>query len=378
MKNTAFCFALFCTFCLPFASKAQVLADEAPYVFKELRALEGTWFMPTDRGDRLEIWQMQDDSTMIGRDVRIRPENGDTVTLETLRLELRDTTITYYAAVRGQNQNKAIAFVLTNADVDGYLFENPKHDDPQKIRYRLLGNRELQVTTEGMRNGRKVSTEFVFEREFNPTTVQFRLRAGLNYNALSSTGQFQTFEDPALGGNPGWDFGVGMAFLGRGGFLTLNVELGVSGRYTKAKAEFVDDTVFYRRDLSYRQAWFTAAFLPELQFGRGGKVSIMAGPYWNRLMYTGYKGLNEPGDENKLYQASNDFAKSDIGVIGGIQFKVNFGKKDLDGKLGLRANIGFKNIDNLYDRGCSNPAFCNGQITMRGIALYYSVNMLKF
>src|SRR5262245_12720100 len=79
-------------------------------IFRELRALEGTWFMPTDRGDRLESWRIQDDSTLIGRGFRIKPENGDTVILENLRLELRDTTITYIAIARGQNQNKPIPF----------------------------------------------------------------------------------------------------------------------------------------------------------------------------------------------------------------------------------------------------------------------------
>jgi hypothetical protein len=378
-KNTTFLTisAFFLLFLASFSVQAQVLAEDAPYVFKELRGLEGTWFMPTDRGDRLEIWTYENDSTLTGRGIRIRPENGDTVTLETMRLELRDTTITYYATVRGQNRNQAVPFVLVNADTEGFVFSNPKHDDPQKIHYRLLGNRELQVNTEGMRNGRKVSQEFVFEREFNPSSVEFRLKAGLNYNTLSSSGQFQTFEPPVLGGKPGWDIGMGMAFQGRGGFLTLNVEMGVTGRYTTAKAEFTDDTVFYRRDLTYRQIWFTAAFMPELRFGKNGKLSFMAGPYYNRLMFSGLKGLNEPGDENKLFEASNDFVKSDIGVTGGFQYRVNFGKKDLDGRLGLRVNIGLKNLDNLYDRGCNNPAFCNGQIIMRGISLYYSVNMLK-
>ena len=161
MKNAlrllAFLFLL-----LPGRAFTQILADEAPAIFRELRDLDGTWFMPTDRGDRLEAWTIQDDSTYIGRGMRIKPENGDTVTLETLRLELRDTSIIYYAIVRGQNQNKPVPFRLTTADYDGYVFENPNHDDPQKIRYLLLGKREMQVFTEGKRNGRPVTQEYVF------------------------------------------------------------------------------------------------------------------------------------------------------------------------------------------------------------------------
>ncbi|MCC6411437.1 MAG: hypothetical protein IT270_07240, partial [Saprospiraceae bacterium] len=130
--------------------------EDADLIFKELRTLEGTWFMPTDRGDRLEVWEATDDSTFTGRALRIKIEDGDTITLETMRLEWRkDSMITYYRTVRGQNKNEPVAFQLTLADVDGYLFENPVNDDPKKILYRLLGNRELQVTTEGLRsNGR--------------------------------------------------------------------------------------------------------------------------------------------------------------------------------------------------------------------------------
>ena len=111
--------------------------------FRELRrGLEGTWFMPTDRGDRLEIWWKEDDQTLAGKNVRIKPENGDTVLLERLRIELRDTTITYIAIARGQNSNKPVSFLLTEIDEEGFfVFSNPEHDDPQTIRYLLLGNR---------------------------------------------------------------------------------------------------------------------------------------------------------------------------------------------------------------------------------------------
>ena len=152
---------LFFLFAAPTATTfAQIEKPKA--VFRELTRLDGTWFMPTDRGDRLEIWDIANDSTMTGRGCRIKPENGDTVLLETLRLELRGDDIIYSALVRGQNQGKFVPFVLTEAGYDEYLFENPQHDDPQKIRYFLLERRELQVTTEGKRNGGPRKQQFTF------------------------------------------------------------------------------------------------------------------------------------------------------------------------------------------------------------------------
>ncbi|MBL7807367.1 MAG: hypothetical protein JNN28_06125, partial [Saprospiraceae bacterium] len=73
-------------------SFVQAQIDYPEDAFRELRrGLDGTWFMPTDRGDRLEIWWKENDSTMVGKSIRIKPENGDSVLLERLRLELRDT-----------------------------------------------------------------------------------------------------------------------------------------------------------------------------------------------------------------------------------------------------------------------------------------------
>jgi Domain of unknown function (DUF6265) len=152
--------ALICAICSPLVTKAQEFNPER--AFNDLKTIKGVWFMPTDRGDRLEIWTVVDDSTMTGRSVRIKPEDGDSVLLETLKLTLRDTNIVYSATVRGQNANKPVDYKLTEAWRDEFVFSNPKHDDPQIIRYILLGNRELQVTTEGKKNNRTVTREFIF------------------------------------------------------------------------------------------------------------------------------------------------------------------------------------------------------------------------
>ncbi len=367
---------------LPAFCFAQI--EDADDIFRELRALDGTWFMPTDRGDRLESWRIADDSTLVGRDFRIKPENGDTVTLETMRIEFRNGNIDYLVIVRGQNQNKPVPFRLTQADYDGYVFENPDHDDPQKIRYLLLGNRELQVTLEGKRNNRAVKQEYVFEREFTPGSVEFRLRGGINANTLRGTGYFPSdtpADKPVFGWKPGWEVGTQVAFKGRGGFVTINCELGLTGRSAHAKSAFtaIDDTTFsaYKRDGTYHTIWLTLAVAPEISFKREGRLSIMVGPYLGVLLGSRLKGTLEPKGENKLFEANNDFKKTDIGVVAGFQYKCNFGKKDIGGKLGLRANIGLSDLDNLYVRGSSSAALGNGRISLLGASLYYSFNLLN-
>jgi hypothetical protein len=358
--------------------------DDPEGIFRELRGLEGTWFMPTDRGDRLESWRVQDDSTLIGRGFRIKPENGDTVTLENLRLELRDTTITYIAIARGQNQNRPISFRLTQADYDGYVFENPAHDDPQKIRYLLLGNRELQVFTEGKRNNRTVTQEYVFEREFTPGAVEFRVRGGINANSLRGTGTLIPLvgaTDPEFGWRPGWEMGLQTVFNGRGGFVAITCEAGLAGRFSTAKSEFevIEDTTFilYRRDGTYSTTWLTLAVTPEITFKREGRLSLLIGPYFNLLLNSRMKGTVEPKGENKLFEANNDFKKTDFGLLAGLQYKLNFGKKDLGGKIGVRANLGLSDIDDLYVRSSAGSQQSNGRVSLLGVSLFYSVNLLK-
>lgn len=355
--------------------------------FRELkRGLEGTWFLPTDRGDRLEIWWQEDKQTLAGKSVRIKPENGDTVLLERLRIELRDTTVTYISIVRNQNSGQPVSFVLTEIDEEGFfVFSNPKHDDPQIIRYLLLGNREMQVETIGKRNGREVKQEYVFEREFTPSAAEFRLRAGFNASGLRGTGTLTPlYADPQFGWKPGWELGVQARFKGRGGFITVNAELSAIGRRSSAKADFSFDVdtmpyvINYKRDLTYHATWLVLSVMPELTFRRDGRFSIMAGPYYGRLVGLNGKGLQEPSEQNQLFKVNNDFKKNDFGLNLGFQYKINFGKKDLDGILGIRATYGLSNIDNLYLRSCEyNPALCNGQVSLLGASMYYSMNLLK-
>ncbi|MDO8365821.1 MAG: DUF6265 family protein [Saprospiraceae bacterium] len=374
-----FAFSLLSTFV-----SAQI--DYPEDAFRELRrGLDGTWFMPTDRGDRLEIWWKEDDQTLAGKSVRIKPEDGDTVLLERRRIELRDTTITFIIIPR-QSSKEPVSFVLTEIDEEGFfVFTNPKNNDPHTIRYLLLGNREMQVETIERRNGRDAKEEFVFEREFTPGAVEFRVRGGINASSMRGTGSLIPFDSPPeFGWKPGWELGMHARFKGRGGFITINAELSAVGRRPSVKsAFFVDVDTFpyvieYKRDLTYHSVWLMASVMPELTFRRDGRLSLLAGPYYARLVGLSGNGLQEPVEKDKLFKVNNDFKKNDFGIHVGFQYKLNFSKKDIGGLLGIRATYGLSNVDNLYSRECeANPAQCNGQVSFLGAALYYSVNLLK-
>ncbi len=351
-------------------------------VFKELYRLDGTWFMASDRGDRLESWVIRDDSTMEGRGMRIKIGSTDTVLLENLRIELRGSTITYFAKVRGQNAGQEIAFKMTENSYLNYLFENPKHDDPQKIRYIILDRRELQVTTEGQRNGRTVKSEFIFEREFNPASIQFRARAGVNVFNLVKIGDIGDAV-PSFSPRPGWELGVTTVFQGAGGLLNFNVEAGLVGKFPHAvvpdfvSTQPIDSGRTFYRDLTYNQTWLTLSATPEIFFKRKSNFSFVFGGYFARLLINRVSGTEKPIRDVKVFNYNGDFKKNDFGAVLGLNWRKNLGKKDLDGMFGLRFNFGLTNIDNLFVKAPNKINVYNGRVGLAGISLAYSINLLK-
>ena len=99
------------------------------------------------------------------------------------------------------------------------------------------------------------------------------------------------------------------------------------------------------------------------------------GQHFNHIHF--WHWMKKGGGGNKLFNPYNDFKKIDVGLTGGLQYKLNVGKKDLGGIIGIRANLGLANIDNLYDRDCPTPSLCNGRVSFLGASAYYSVNLLK-
>ena len=118
--------------------------------------------------------------------------------------------------------------------------------------------------------------------------------------------------------------------------------------------------------------------LTEVAFRRDGRLTLRAGSYYGRLLFNQTKGTELPGGDNKLFNANNDFKKNDVGILAGLQYKLKLGKKDLGSILGLRVNLGLANLDNLYTvRQGGSTSLYNGRISLQGISLYYSMDLLK-
>lgn len=103
---------------------------------KPFEWLSGTWEMNRSAGgNRLEIWTPHTDVSLAGKGLRI--SEGDTTMLETIDLVYRDKEYYYIARVPDQNNGNPIEFKLVKTEGTTYTFENPNHDFPQRIVYKL-------------------------------------------------------------------------------------------------------------------------------------------------------------------------------------------------------------------------------------------------
>ena len=113
----------------------------------------GKWGNSTVDGSFTETWQKINDSTFTANSFMIIDK--DTVFSETVSLEDRLDTLRYIVTVPNQNQEKPVAFILTKATENELLFENPEHDFPQKISYKLIGNDSLVAEVSAIVKGKE-------------------------------------------------------------------------------------------------------------------------------------------------------------------------------------------------------------------------------
>jgi len=93
--------------------------------------LLGEWEKTDSLGTLKEIWKTMDDSTFVGESYYIQNEK-DTIHSERIELMQDKEHLIYTATVKGENNDEPIPFQMTK-DADSLLvFENPKHDYPQK------------------------------------------------------------------------------------------------------------------------------------------------------------------------------------------------------------------------------------------------------
>ncbi|OSZ82233.1 hypothetical protein CAP35_02895 [Chitinophagaceae bacterium IBVUCB1] len=119
--------------------------------------LLGNWQMKTDNGTVTESWAKANDSLWIGSSYFILP-NGDTASMESIRLATIADTLYYMPTVSNQNDGREIRFKETERTDTSIVFENPLHDFPKRIVYIRTSDSTIYAYVAG--NGKQLDFNY--------------------------------------------------------------------------------------------------------------------------------------------------------------------------------------------------------------------------
>jgi len=122
--------------------------------------LTGCWASDGGETGSGEQWSKPGGGSMQGMSRFVR--DGKTVAWEFVRIiENEAGSLTFIASPSGQASH---AFPLASIDAHEVSFEDPEHDFPQRISYRLLATDRLLGRIEGVSNGQLRGVDFPLTR----------------------------------------------------------------------------------------------------------------------------------------------------------------------------------------------------------------------
>ncbi len=136
--------------------------SEGDSTFKKLYALEGTWKMVTKRGAICEEWEKINNNYLQNRGYMVR--GADTIINERVALTNTKEGIFYTSTVEDQNNKQPVAFKMTKAEGNTFVFENPLHDYPKRIVYRLVTSDSLHAYIDDG-NEASIKQNFYYKRQ---------------------------------------------------------------------------------------------------------------------------------------------------------------------------------------------------------------------
>ena len=146
-------------------SSNTITTDNTINGFNELEKanwLIGEWENNSPEGNATEVWEKKNDSTFAGKSYFIIGK--DTVSSETISLEQNGKELFYIPTVKGQNNAQPVKFTLASSTNKQLVFENPKHDYPQKISYIQITNDSLLAEISGTIDGKQNLQKFPMTR----------------------------------------------------------------------------------------------------------------------------------------------------------------------------------------------------------------------
>jgi hypothetical protein len=131
-----------------------------PASISDLVWLSGCWSASDQDAGSGEQWMPPAGGTMLGMNRTVR--GNETVAFEFIRIvEQDDGSLVFVASPSGQGTTEFALVRLSDREV---IFENPDHDFPQRIIYRLVSDEELLGRIEGAIDGIERAVDFPMKR----------------------------------------------------------------------------------------------------------------------------------------------------------------------------------------------------------------------
>lgn len=124
--------------------------------------LLGTWKHETANSTTFETWRKLSDKTFEGESWRVNKATQQRVFGESLLLAEMGGEIFYLP--KTADNPMPVAFKLISSSASEAVFENPKHDFPQKIRYQRNTDGTVTATVSGAMNGQPRQLEFKYTK----------------------------------------------------------------------------------------------------------------------------------------------------------------------------------------------------------------------
>lgn len=124
--------------------------------------LLGNWENKSDDGDLLDTWTKVNDSIYDGESYFIKGK--DTLHFEKIQMKQKGEALFYIATVKGQNNDKPVTFIHNDTIEKQLVFENPKHDFPQKIVYSRITKDSIIIQISGIQQGKPSSERFSMKK----------------------------------------------------------------------------------------------------------------------------------------------------------------------------------------------------------------------
>lgn len=140
------------------SEKTETLKEEKNKSRLEKAAwLLGSWKNNSDQGTMTETWIKDHTDSYSAKTYFVIGK--DTVFRELSRLEETGDNLQCVISIEGENDEKPVTFKMTKQSDDNLVFENPKHDFPNKITYQHKGD-SIIAEISGVQKGKFAKQRF--------------------------------------------------------------------------------------------------------------------------------------------------------------------------------------------------------------------------